>query len=567
MLKRLQESNLNSKLCQKIFEILAAAQRPLRVDELAEVLSITPGDTKWDISKLINNIHKALTSCGSFIVVDEELSTVHFAHSSVKRHILSTPDVSDIRDYHVDYFTAEIEFGKAIVTYLNLDVLSGKLRRLETGGLSQHHAAGIPGATVSSALPDHDVIKKLAISLLRSRRKPDLDLATFTESSVGLAREDALQKQDSYAFLPYCQEYWLFHTQDFHQLSSDSPVYSLWEALVDGRVSTVVLPWSCETQDDTALRIVRWIVNNHHTALWFLKMKQLCVEWLEQYRSDYHLRSYLKQMELLLRLPERNIAIQQQICSIRQADAILLDAVRLTSENVAHFALKLGADVNKLTYLGKSGSKATALIFAVESGSEAMVRLFLENGAELNAKHHNISSPLLTAASVGNTSMIRLLLVHGADPNMKAFNPKIGKTTVPLIAVLDSANEHTLSSLHTLCSMGADLNAFDDSTSSDWRTPLEYAIYMKRYVEAKALFNRGAIIHRTDNGSDLSRWAISSNDHEFVESLLDRGVKVYPLGDEETLSSISKCRKRFKTTSEVAVLLHSAYTKQRGLTT
>ena len=130
ILRRLQQSAFaDPNLGRKIFEIVAAAQWPLTLNELGEAISITPEDTVWDSSNSVNDILKSLESCGSFIVVDEELSTVHFAHSSVKRHLLSKPTDLDLPDYHIDPLRADINLGRNAVTYINLNVLGNQLSK------------------------------------------------------------------------------------------------------------------------------------------------------------------------------------------------------------------------------------------------------------------------------------------------------------------------------------------------------------------------------------------------------------------------------------------------------
>lgn len=84
----------------------------------------------WNHSKLVNDVLKSLEACGSFVIVDEELSTVHFAHSSVKQHLLSeptNPDVEhDVHHYHIGSSQADKNLGKLIVTFLNLLALSSQ---------------------------------------------------------------------------------------------------------------------------------------------------------------------------------------------------------------------------------------------------------------------------------------------------------------------------------------------------------------------------------------------------------------------------------------------------------
>jgi ankyrin repeat domain-containing protein 50 len=74
----------NPRLCKRIFELVAAAQRPLTSEELRDAISVVPGETAWNVQKLVNDMRNTLDGCGSLLVVDEEHSTVHFAHHSVR---------------------------------------------------------------------------------------------------------------------------------------------------------------------------------------------------------------------------------------------------------------------------------------------------------------------------------------------------------------------------------------------------------------------------------------------------------------------------------------------------
>ncbi|KAI1779404.1 hypothetical protein F4818DRAFT_404439 [Hypoxylon cercidicola] len=62
--------------------------RLLSTDELREAFRVDPTSPVCDPSRLINDINVVLATCGSLLVVDEEPSTVHFIHSSVKQFLL-----------------------------------------------------------------------------------------------------------------------------------------------------------------------------------------------------------------------------------------------------------------------------------------------------------------------------------------------------------------------------------------------------------------------------------------------------------------------------------------------
>ena len=61
----------------------------------------------------------------------------------------------------------------------------------------------------------------------------------------------------------------------------------------------------------------------------------------------------------------------------------------------------------------------TPLSYATERGDEAVVKLLLEKGAELETKDKYYSTPLLWAASNSHKAVVKLLLEKGAE---KPFN-------------------------------------------------------------------------------------------------------------------------------------------------
>ncbi|EEU41485.1 uncharacterized protein NECHADRAFT_87616 [Fusarium vanettenii 77-13-4] len=108
----------------------------------------------------------------------------------------------------------------------------------------------------------------------------------------------------------------------------------------------------------------------------------------------------------------------------------------------AHF--KLGESMRALITAGCDINAATPkgwtlLLSFVERGQEAVVRLLLDNGADINprATQGNISlrEPLAIAAEQGNQAMVRLLLDYGADPNAEVQGGQEirRERTVPLV--------------------------------------------------------------------------------------------------------------------------------------
>ena len=60
------------------------------------------------------------------------------------------------------------------------------------------------------------------------------------------------------------------------------------------------------------------------------------------------------------------------------------------------------------------------LLWATENGHEAVVKLLLEKGAELDAKDDSLGRTLLwRAAENGHEAVVKLLLEKGAEPEAK----------------------------------------------------------------------------------------------------------------------------------------------------
>jgi len=82
------------------------------LEELREAIGIEPGQTDLVAARLVNNMRQALACCGSLVTVDEEQRTVHFAHHSIKQHLISEPTEDALAQYHISMPEAELEAGQ-----------------------------------------------------------------------------------------------------------------------------------------------------------------------------------------------------------------------------------------------------------------------------------------------------------------------------------------------------------------------------------------------------------------------------------------------------------------------
>ena len=89
---------------------------------------------------------------------------------------------------------------------------------------------------------------------------------------------------------------------------------------------------------------------------------------------------------------------------------LMLAALR-GQEAVAQRLMKKGADVNKTGW--------TPLHYAASGGNVPLLKLLIENHADIDAESPNGTTPLMMAAMYGTGAAVELLLQEGADPRLK----------------------------------------------------------------------------------------------------------------------------------------------------
>ncbi|KAL6894722.1 hypothetical protein GGI43DRAFT_424618 [Trichoderma evansii] len=179
-------------------------------------------------------------------------------------------------------------------------------------------------------------------------------------------------------------------------------------------------------------------------------------------------------------------------------------------EAMARLLINKGADINARNKLGE-----TPLLLALEKGYEAAARLLIDKGADINARNKYKDTPLLWALENSHEAVVRLLINKGADINA---SDKYKNT--PLLWALDNGNE---AMARLLIDKGADINASNEYGI----TPLLWALEKGHEVVVRLLIDKGADINaRNKLGETPLLWA-SKNGHEAVVRLLiDKGADI-----------------------------------------
>jgi len=207
-----------------------------------------------------------------------------------------------------------------------------------------------------------------------------------------------------------------------------------------------------------------------------------------------------------------------------QGSVPLVFAVKEGRKEIVELLLAHGADVNVKDRWGRTpldyarqkkneeiirllSTKVTSLYQAMQLGDVAKVKVFLEQGADVNAKNENGQTPLLLAAQNNDVNTAKLLISAGADVNIKN---NAGQTSIDI--ALSQGNKEIIK---LLLDKGAEI------------TSLHGALQLGNLARVKALLEQGADVNAKDKqGKTALFYAVENNHKDIVELLIAKGADV-----------------------------------------
>jgi ankyrin repeat protein len=220
----LHRSNKSHSPYQKrILEFITVAQRPLTAEELREALSVTPGETDWTSSRLLNNIYHTLRYCGGLVILDEEELTLHLVHHSLKQYLIT--EANDPTDKVVDVENAHKRMSDIIITYLHgLEITR---RQVAKEVIPELNAERIMTGIIHSARQSLDGASQLALKLLKSKTPLELNMGKSLSQAWNLRHSP----ENHSFFRDYAHRFWYLHIAWSLPLSTDiGPLFrKLWD--------------------------------------------------------------------------------------------------------------------------------------------------------------------------------------------------------------------------------------------------------------------------------------------------------------------------------------------------
>ena len=471
ILKQIHKSN--RRHAYRLLQCLTVAIRPLRVEELAEVLALDlstgaipnlNADWRWEDQE-----EAVLSACSSLvaIITDNGSRVVQFSHFSVKEFLTSdrlATSFKEMSQFHIPIEPSHVILAQACFgVLLRLDDHTDKdsvknipLFRYADAHWIGHAQIGNVELRIKGAM-DHffDIDKPHFSAWVRIQDGPHFLKVAASEQPSSSA---PLYLASMSGFLHLVERLIIKHPQDVHHRGGlyGTPLH----AAALGRqieVTRLLLLHGADINSHSTdqstplhlaarigeLEVVRLLLENNaevnarnwqdQTPLFCASENGNChiVQLLLDYNADEHLRANGDTTPLLYATAFGHLELARLLLK-RHADVNARDRNGTTPFlHASHTGIPalvwLLLDHNADEY-ARDNDGNTALHFAAARGHLEVARLLIERGAEIDAQNDKGSTSLHRASEglrEGNTVVLQLLLDHGADAQIRNLGGKL----------------------------------------------------------------------------------------------------------------------------------------------
>ena len=514
ILKEVRKTDGGQVLC--LLQCLAVAIRPLRVEELMEILTFDLDATEGEVStldahtmRLEDKEQELLSACPSLISIVGSCDSrvVQFSHFSVKEFLTSdrlAASNEDISRYHILLDAAHMTLAReSLVSLLRLD-----------DRVVGWNAESIPLAKYAAKYwVSHAQVESVSSRVMGTMKTLfDSDKPHFTiwiqiyNIDVPTNRFPPWNDGDPLYYSAFCGFYDLAehllqvkkHSQSVNSIGGEYD-YPLVAALSRGhiRIAELLLQYGA----DVDARGIEEQTPLHRAIKWPKDLAVTAVQLLLKHGADVnaHWKDFLTPLHL---------------------------AAAEGKFEVAQMLLQRGAVVHH-----RNLSRETPLHLVPQptfvDDRLNLVQLLLEHGAEVDSQNEEEATALHNASLWCNLEVARALIDHGA--NVNSLNTRRRTPLHRVAEAMDLPEEHRFDIAQLLIERGADVNARDIFHE----TPLHLASYLPKINLVRILLNDGANVNEVNNRGRTPLHRVSeasgcSDEHRFriAQLLVERGADV-----------------------------------------
>ena len=401
----------------KVLQWCGVARKALTTEEFREILSMSPGQDSLDRGSFPHDMDRIIANCCGLTFVEEEESTVHYVHHSVKVHLFAEhgPHSGQFNEVDVDK-----HFGYLCMTYLDFNDLKRQIAKVKQAPLLDPIKIGVGAVTYPSSISN-----RLAQRLLRQRRQSQPFTAEELERKAqeilgpsGASRLESELKMRQFQFLNYARTNWIYHVTELDNMSHEK-MWKLFCRCVDGNDVVAYRPWdTAEGQKhrgasdwpNTASKI-QWILAHGHNALLLHQALYHSSSVTEEMKGNIFHRAAIEDRCRYVETMTQYIENTSKILA-----RALVDAAKEGRAIITLMLVTAGANVNAAV------DDRTALQAAAEGGHLEVAERLLAATADVNAPAAEYSgrTALQAAAEGGHLEVVERLLAAAADVNAPA---------------------------------------------------------------------------------------------------------------------------------------------------
>ncbi|KAJ3495242.1 hypothetical protein NLG97_g3533 [Lecanicillium saksenae] len=571
IISRLASLTGRTRLIQRVFRLVAAAKRPMTLDELQECVSIEIGQKNRKEDLLTPDMSRVVLWSENILqIAEEEPRQVRFAHSSIYDFITKKASSQLLSNFYVDINEANHLLGELCVTYLNFNEFKKTMTRRQQP--VHLHPVDIASTALSRELKLTKLtpVSNAFRNFVSKNRKGITDLARAAENHGAATTLEMENIRYGYPFLEYAAAYWTFHTVEFqkeksrtwniflHIVEDDSiPANRPWQSQMYGGA---LLRWGQETCHRPLFHHVISGVKIYEHSLGLALLKAAAagddelvaialpimipffditpgpgVSKTPAYMLAYALEAasrngHIKVVELLLKT---GLDLDNAAALLAASEDGQVEVVELVLNYNVYVDDIVSADSNVLlcpgierrirnTLWSEARMGRTALQAACRYGQIEVVERLLAANADVNAAASLKAgqTALQAACNYGQREVVGRLLVADADVNAAA-GPLDGPTALQL-----ACQYGDIEVVERLIAANADVNA----TSTSWRgvTALEAASREAHIEVVERLISANADVNATSTslGGTALEAACREGHIEVVERLISANADV-----------------------------------------